>query len=116
VSVIEEEMAMEASPTDKRIDDLSGRVGRFEVNVDRRFERFEDKVEDRFDKVDQKFERFEGAVKDGFDKVDERFERFEDKIDARFARWDKIVTAVGVSIAGGVVSIAGTVVYKVLGL
>jgi hypothetical protein len=46
--VIEEERAMEANPTDKRIDDLSGRVGRFED----RFVRFEDKVDARFDKVD----------------------------------------------------------------
>ena len=92
---------MEASSTDKRIDILADQVGRFEG----RFERFEDKVESRFDKVDE-----------SFDKVDHRFERFEDKIDARFAKWDKIVTAVGVSMAGGVVSIAGAVVYKVLGL
>lgn len=85
---------MEASSTDKRIDELASQVGRFEG----RFERFEDRVESCFDRVDH------------------RFERLEDKIDARFAKWDKIVTAVGVSMAGGVVSIAGAVVYKVLGL
>jgi hypothetical protein len=78
--VIEEERTMEASSTDKRIDDLSGRVGRFEADV-----------------------------KERFDMVDHRFERLEDKIDARFARWDKIL-------AGGVVSIVVAVTYKVLGL
>ena len=71
---------MEASSTDKRIDDLSGRVGRFEADV-----------------------------KERFDKVDHKFERLEDKIDARFARWDKILV-------GGVVSIVVAVTYKVLGL
>jgi hypothetical protein len=40
----------EVSPTEKRIDDLAGRVGRFED----RFERFEDKVEARFDRIDSK--------------------------------------------------------------
>jgi hypothetical protein len=87
VSVVEEERAMDASSTDKRIDDLAGQVGRFEGDV-----------RGRFDKVDHKF-----------DKVDHKFERLEDKIDARFARWDKIV-------AGGVVSIVVAVIYKVLGL
>jgi hypothetical protein len=112
VSVIEEERAMDASSTDKRIDDLAGQVRRFEVKVDDgfarvddRFERFEGKVDDRFErfegKVDDRFERFEG-------KVDRRFERFEDKIDARFARWDKIVI-------GGAMSIVGAVIYKILG-
>jgi hypothetical protein len=43
---------MEASSTEKRIDDLSDRVGRFED----RFERFEDKVDSRFDKVDAKLD------------------------------------------------------------
>jgi archaellum component FlaC len=131
VTVIEEKGTMEASPTEKRIDDLSGRVSRFEG----RFERFEDKVDGHFEKLEARLdgvatkeqmnERFD--VVDGrfamvgtrlemvdgrFDVVDTRLERME----ARFDRWDKIVTAVGVSIAGGVVSIAGTVVYKVLGL
>jgi hypothetical protein len=77
----------ELSPTEKRIDDLSGQVGRFE----------------------DRFVRFEG-------KVDHKFERLEDKIDYRFAKWDKIAIGVGMSMVGGVVSIAGAVVYKVLGL
>jgi hypothetical protein len=87
VSVIEEERTMEASSTDQRIDELSDRVGRFEVDV-----------------------------KGRFDKVDHRFERLEDKIDARFAKWDKLVIGGGVSIIGGLVSIMGAVVYRVLGL
>jgi hypothetical protein len=92
---------MELSSTEKRIDDLVGGVGRLENRVGR----FEESVERRFDKVDRRFE-----------KVDVRFDRLEDRIDARFARWDKIVIAVGVSIGGGVVSIAGAVTYRVLGL
>lgn len=82
---------MEASSTDKRIDALTGEVHRFKASVDHRFEQFEGKVE-------------------------HRFERVEDKIDARFARWDKFVIGGGVSMIGAVVSIAGAVIYKVLGL
>jgi hypothetical protein len=74
VSVIEEVRTMEASSTEKRIDDLSGRVGRFEERVDARFDRFEDKVDARFDKVDARFERLE-------DGTDARFNRIESKID-----------------------------------
>lgn len=54
---------MEPSSTDKRIDDLSGRVGRFE----NRFERFEGKVDARFNRFEQS--------------VDARFEKLESKID-----------------------------------
>ncbi len=43
---------METSSTDKRIDDLSGRVGRFED----RFERFEDKVDGRFTRLESKID------------------------------------------------------------
>jgi hypothetical protein len=71
---------MEASSTDKRIDELAGQARRFEG------------------------------------KVEHRFERLEDKIDARFAKWDKFVIGGGVSIIGAVVSIAGAAVFKVLGL
>jgi hypothetical protein len=86
---------MAKSPTDKRIDDLSGRVGRFEANVDA-----------RFDKVDRGFGRFE-------DKVDKRFDKIATKeqlgmLDARFDRWGKIVS-------GGTVTIVAAVVLKVLG-
>ncbi len=96
---------MEASSTDKRIDDLSGRVGRFEEDV-----------KGRFDKVDRKFDRFEDKVDARFDKFDARFDKLDarfDKLDARFDRWGKIVgggvvTAVGAIIAG--------VIAKVLGL
>lgn len=81
---------MEPSSTDKRIDDLSGGVGRFED----RFERFEDKV-------DARFGRFEG-------KVDARF----DKLDARFDSWGKIVgggviTAVSAIVAGVILMLFG---------
>lgn len=78
---------METSDTDIRIDELGDRVGRFEGNV-----------KERFDKIDREFA-----------KVDRRFDRFEDKIEARFRRWDKIVS-------GGVVTIIGAVVAKVLGV
>jgi hypothetical protein len=55
---------MAGERSEKRIDDLVGRVGRFES----RFERFEGKV-------DKRFERFE-------DKVNKRFDKLESKVDA----------------------------------
>jgi hypothetical protein len=58
---MEEECAMEPSSTDKRIDDLSGRVGRFED----RFDRFEDKVDARFDKLDARFDSWGKIVGGG---------------------------------------------------
>jgi hypothetical protein len=78
VSVIEEERTMEASSTDKRIDDLSGRVGRFED----RFERFEDKVDARFERVDARF----------------------DRLDERFDRWGRIVVGGVVAVAASVIA------------
>jgi hypothetical protein len=86
---------MERSSTDKRIDDLSGRVGRFEGKVDRKFERFEDKVDARFDKVDAVFK--EVATKEELA-----------KIDARLDKWGKVMTS-------GMVVIVGGVILKLLG-
>jgi len=51
--------------TDKRMDDLADRVGRFEANVDQRF----DKVDQRFGRVDDRFDRLEAEVKAGFASV-----------------------------------------------
>jgi hypothetical protein len=93
---------MEPTSTDKRIDDLSDRVGRFEDNVDR-----------RFDKVDRRFERFEDDVDTRFDKVDAQFAGLATKeelakIDVRLDKWGKIVSS-------GVVVIVGGVILKLIG-
>ena len=64
---------MEKSSTDKRIEDLAGRVGRFENRVGR----FEDRVG-----------RFENRVSRFEENVDRRFERFEDEVDRRFDKVD----------------------------
>jgi phage shock protein A len=97
---------MERNPTDKRIDDLSGRVDRFEDKVDRRFERFEDKVDARFDTV---------LTKDEFATAEKvqtiRFEFIAAQmaeIDARLDKWGK-------TMAGAVVAIAVGVILKLLG-
>jgi len=114
---------MDPTPTDKRIDDLSDRVGRFEQNVDRRFDRIEDKVDERFAKVDDRFDK----VDDRFDKVGERFAKVDDRFDnvgeqfmrlatkeelaeigARLDRWGKVVSS-------GVVVIVGGVILKLIG-
>jgi hypothetical protein len=101
---------MEQSSTDKRIDDLSDRVGRFEAHVDRRFdrvdrrfERFEDKVDARFEKVDAQFEKVDAGFKTVASKEDVL------AINKRLDRWGKTVT-------GGVVAIAVSVILKVLGV
>ena len=78
---------MEASSTEKRIDDLSDRIGRFED----RSVRFEDKVDARFDKVDARF----------------------DKLEARLDHWGKVVAG---GVGTIVVTIASAVILKMLGV
>jgi hypothetical protein len=104
---------MERNPTDKRIDDLSGRVDRFEDKVDRRFERFEDSVDARFDKVDARFDTV--LTKDEFKRAEKvQTMRFEfiaarmTEIDGRLDKWGK-------TMAGAVVTIAVGVILKLLG-
>jgi hypothetical protein len=104
---------MERNPIDKRIDDLSGRVDRFEDKVDRRFERFEDTVDARFDRVDARFAAV--LTKDEFKRAEEvgtmRFEFIAarmSEIDGRLDKW-------GRTMAGAVVVIAVGVIVKLLG-
>lgn len=87
---------MEVRSTDKRIDELSGRVGRFETDVKERF----DKVDREFDKIDRRF-----------DKVDRRFERLEDSVDTRFDRLESKVDLTNRTIWGGIFAAA---VIKIL--
>jgi hypothetical protein len=109
---------MERTPTDKQIDDLADRQGRFEENVGRRFDRFERRVDDRFDRVDESFDRFEDKVdarfeqvvtKDEFKKSEEVQRERMDGLNARFDRWGKVVTA-------GTVTIVGAVIVTLLGI
>jgi predicted secreted Zn-dependent protease len=127
VSVTEERAVMNREGTDKRIDDLTGRVGRFEESVkerfdrvDDRFDRFEGDVKDRFDRfegaVKDRFDRFEGDVKVNFAKVDARF----DKADARFDKAEAGSEELGKKIdkmtrvlISGLVTVVGAVVIKV---
>jgi hypothetical protein len=92
---------METSSTDKRIDDLAGRVGRFEGRVGG-FER----------RVDQRFERLE-------DKLDVRFEKVEADAKERSAKSDAAIGVLGEKIDGmsrwlmrGLVTIVGAVIIK----
>jgi hypothetical protein len=94
---------MERDWTDKRMDDFADRVGRFEANVDARF----DRIDARFATV---------ASKEQLEKVEEvQTERFGllmarmDKVDARLNRWGKVMSS-------GVVIIATAVILKVLGV
>lgn len=82
---------MTARWTDDRMDDLKLQVDnlgcrmeegfaeqRKEMNA--RFDRLEQSLETRFDKVDERFE----AVDRRFEAVDRRFERMDAKMDAKF--------------------------------
>jgi archaellum component FlaC len=101
---------MEASSTEKRIDDLADRVGRFED----RFVRFEDKVDARFGLVDERF-----------DQVDERFNAVGERINGlatkeelqeivkRLDSWGKTITG---GVMAVVVVVVGAVILKFIGL
>ncbi len=85
---------MERNSTDRRIDELADRVGRFRS----RFERFEDKVEARFDRMVTRDE-FEKAASD----TKERFAKVEDSI---AVLGHKVETTNRTLLAGIVVAVA----------
>jgi hypothetical protein len=64
---------MQASPIEKRFDDLDRKVDRGFERVDHRFER----VDDQFKLIDERFER----VDERFKRVDERFVQVEQRLD-----------------------------------
>jgi hypothetical protein len=111
---------MAAAPsrwTDDRLDDHADRLGRFEANVDHRF----DKVDERFDRVDERFDRFEADVDHRFDKVDERFDRADVVGAARFAAVHAEIATLSAkmermnrTLIGGLVTILAAVVGKAL--
>ena len=94
---------MDRDWTDKRMDDLADRVGRFEGNVDR-----------RFDKVDRQFEQAEGITKERFDKADalekERFAAIHSELAVASKKADKTIW----TLVGGFVSVLATIVAKFL--
>jgi archaellum component FlaC len=99
---------METNSTDKRIDDLAGRVERFEDRVGR----FEGRVGGFENRVDQRFERLE-------DKLDVRFEKVEADAKERSANSDAAIGDLGEKIDGmsrwlirGLVTIVGAVIIK----
>jgi uncharacterized protein YjbJ (UPF0337 family) len=103
---------MEDEWTDKRMNDIAGRVDRFEGDVKERF----DRVDRQFDKVEQRFDRFEGGVKENFAKVDARF----DKVDSRFDKVEVDSKELGGKIdkmsrrlTGGLITVVGAVIIKV---
>jgi hypothetical protein len=77
--------------TDKRMDDFAERVGRFEANVDKRF----DEVDKRFEAVDKRFD--EVATKDDLAKLESRLDR-----------WGQLMT-------GGVATVVVAVMVKLFG-
>jgi len=75
---------MDREWTDKRTDDLADRVGRFEADVDR-----------RFDEVDKRFDRLDDATKERFDKADalemERFAAVHAELAVASKKTDKMI-------------------------
>jgi archaellum component FlaC len=108
---------METSSTDKRLDDLSDRLGRFEDNVGRRF----DQVDRKFDKIDDRFDK----IDDRFDKIDERFltkeqfemaasetkERFE-RVEASIAGLGERLDRMNRTVTGSFLTIVAAVIIK----
>jgi uncharacterized membrane protein len=94
---------MDREWTDKRLDDLADRVGRFEGNVDR-----------RFDKVDDRFEKAEVVTKERFEKADAlEKERFA-AVHAELAVASKKADKMNWTLIGGVATILATSVGKIL--
>jgi hypothetical protein len=83
---------MEETTMEKRIDDLAGRVGRFEG----RFERFEEKVDAKFERVDARFDQM--ATKADLVRIEKRLDKW------------------GRSVAGAAGAIAVAAILKFLGL
>jgi hypothetical protein len=80
--------AMRDTCTDDRMDDLAARMDRGFAQAAARMDRFENRIEARFDKIDDRFDKVDARfekVDDRFEKVDDRFER----VDARFEKSDE---------------------------
>ena len=75
----------------KELNKIDARFNRFEDNI---WERFE-KVDAEFDKVDAKFDRFEDKMQKDMGELDKRIARLEDKVDARFDRLERILLEQG---------------------
>jgi hypothetical protein len=92
---------MEKSPTDKRIDDLSDRIGRFEENVDQ-----------KFDEVDRRFDRFEDKVDAPFEKVDADAKERPAKSEATIGSLGEKIDKMNRWMMSGLFTIVGAVIIK----
>lgn len=63
--------------------------------IEKRLDRLEDKMDDRFKAVDERFKSLDAK----FDKVDMRFEKLEGKIDAEFKDIRKDISAISNAVA-----------------
>lgn len=100
--------AMRERWTDERLDDGFDRVdanvraartelATFRVETNKRFDKVEEKVDERFDKVDERFDKFEGKIDKRFDRFEDRFEHWEE----RFDRWQRLSLSILASLAIG---------------
>jgi hypothetical protein len=101
---------MAAAPTrwtDERLDYQADRLGRFETNVDKRFDRFEGEVDRRFDMAD-------AATKERFDKADalekERFAAVHVELAVASKKADRLIWA----LVSGFVTILAAIVGNAL--
>ncbi|MGK3137040.1 hypothetical protein ACCX84_14825 [Pantoea trifolii] len=58
--------------------EIMGELGALEQRIDKKFERMQDQLNPKFDKIDLIFERIDQK----FERIDERFNQLEDKISA----------------------------------
>jgi len=81
---------------DKRFDKAEQRANQRFDKVDERFDKAEQCANERFKKVDERFEKAEQRANQRFDKVDEGLDKAEQRADERFdkvdQRFDKVAT------------------------
>jgi DNA anti-recombination protein RmuC len=101
--------AVRESWTDRRLDDLNGRIesGFDRVDSDLRAQRVETRTE---------LTALRGEMRQGFDRVDARFERMEERFDERFERMDGRLDERFDALQRLLVQFAGLLVAALIGL
>jgi hypothetical protein len=84
---------------DDRLDELNGRMKDGFSNVDK-----------RFDKVDERFVRLEGEMREGLARVNREMKDGFTQVNERFDRLYHLILVTVVGLAGTLVALAGTLV------
>ena len=74
---------------DKRFDKAEQRANERFEKMDERFDKAEQRANKRFEKVDERFDKAEQRANERFEKVDERFDKAEQRANQRFEKVDE---------------------------